>query len=74
LEIDTRYGLGQLDGAFQVAIKDGTIRSQNSTALAHLVFGALMQAGLVVARDSEPKAARSRLGAEIVSLLEGLRA
>jgi AcrR family transcriptional regulator len=74
LEIDTRYGLGQLEGALRLAIEDGTVRSRNSTALAHLVFGALMQAGLVVARDPDPKAARSRLRVEIVSLLEGLRA
>lgn len=72
-EIDTRYAFGLVLGALQVGIDAGVIKSQPVEPLAHLVLGAVIQAGMVVARAENPAAARAEMRTAFDHLLEGLR-
>lgn len=73
LEIDSRYGLGQLKAAVEFAIRTKQIACKDASSLAHLLFGALMQAGLVVARAKSPQQARKRMLREMTRMIAGLR-
>jgi hypothetical protein len=52
----------------------GLIASQPVEALAHVLFGALTEAGMVVARADDPRASRTEMEAAMDRLLDGLRA
>jgi len=58
----------------EAAIAAGLIAAQPVEALAHALFGALTEAGMVVARAAEPRAARAEMEAAMDRLLDGLRA
>ena len=72
-EIDTRYAFGLVLTALQVAIDAGVIKSQPVEPLAHLVLGAVIQAGMVVARAQDPAASRAEMRTAFGHLLDGLR-
>lgn len=71
--IDTDYGLGLLEQALQRAMDAGTIFPASTTAVAHVLTGALDEAAMVVARAEDPAAARAEMGQTVRRLLEGLR-
>jgi len=73
-EIEQRYGYGLVLAGVEAAIGAGLISAQPVEALAHVLFGALTEAGMVVARADEPRTARAEMEAAMDRLLDGLRA
>ena len=73
-EIEQRYGYGLVVAGVEAAIAAGLIAAQPVEALAHVLFGALTEAGMVVARADEPRTARADMEAAMDRLLDGLRA
>ena len=73
-EIEQRYGYGLVVAGVEAAIGAGLIAAQPVEPLAHVLFGALTEAGMVVARADEPGAARAEMEAAMDRLLDGLRA
>jgi AcrR family transcriptional regulator len=73
-EIEQRYGYGLVVAGVEAAIGAGLISAQPVEPLAHVLFGALTEAGMVVARADEPRTARVDMEAAMDRLLEGLRA
>src|SRR5436309_3960510 len=72
-EIEARYGLALIRAGLQAVIDAGIIERQPVEPLAHLILGALMEAGMVIARAEDVDGARQEVGASVERLLEGLR-
>jgi AcrR family transcriptional regulator len=72
-EIGMRYGLGLVQGALQAAMDTGALERQPVRALAHVLVGALDEAGLMVARAEDPEATRAEMSAMLRRVLAGLR-
>ena len=73
-EIEQRYGYGLVVAGVEAAIGAGLIAAQPVEPLAHVLFGALTEAGMVVARADNPGVARADMEAAMDRLLDGLRA
>jgi len=73
-EIDTQYAFGLTLAALQGGIDSGVIKKQPVEPLTHLVVGAIVQAGLVVARAENPARARKEMRTAFGHILDGLRA
>jgi AcrR family transcriptional regulator len=71
-EIGMRYGLGLVEGILTHAIEVGRIPPQPVRALAHVLVGALDEAGLYVARAEDQAAASEEMRAVIAALVAGL--
>ena len=65
-------GLAPLAEALERAMAGGFVERQPVGPLAHLVFGALNEAGLAIARAEDPVRARRELGYSLIRLLDGL--
>jgi AcrR family transcriptional regulator len=72
-ELEGRSCLGLLRPALQTVIDAGLLSPQPVELLAQMLFGALTEAALLVARAADVPAARADAGACLVALLEGLR-
>lgn len=73
-EIDLRYGLGLVRSGLEGAMAAGAIKEQPVDPLAHVVLGALIEAGLVVAHAPDPRRARAEMSGALRTLLDGLTA
>lgn len=73
-EIEQRYGYGLVAGGVQAAMDDDLVDAQPVGPLAHVLFGALTEAGMVVARADQPELARTEMESAMDRLLDGLRA
>jgi AcrR family transcriptional regulator len=73
-EIEERYGYGLVARGVEAVIAAGLVDAQPVSPLAHVLFGALSQAGLMVARADDAGSARSDMEAAMDRLLDGLRA
>jgi AcrR family transcriptional regulator len=73
-EIDARYGMGLLRGALQAAADAGALRPAPVDALAHVLLGALGEAGMLVAHAEDKAAARAQVEPALLAVLDGLRA
>jgi AcrR family transcriptional regulator len=73
-EVDERYGLGLVTAGLQGAMAVGALRQQPVKPLAHLILGALGEAGMLVANADDPGAARREIEPAMLALLDGLRA
>jgi AcrR family transcriptional regulator len=71
--IDSDHGLGLLELAVKRAMDAGRMLAGSTTAVAHVLAGALDEAAMVVARAEDPVAARVEMGQTVRRLLEGLR-
>jgi AcrR family transcriptional regulator len=71
-EIGMRYGLGLLEGVLMEAVKLGRIPAQPVRALAHVLVGALDEAGLYVARADDQAVASEEMRTVILGLIDGL--
>jgi AcrR family transcriptional regulator len=60
-EFDERYALGSIKAVLAVAAEQGTIEADTVDPLAHLLMGAINQAGIVVARADDPGAAKAAM-------------
>jgi len=54
------------------AVERGLVAAPSSEALTHLLYGALVQAGIVIAGAEDPRATRTIMGATLDSLLDPL--
>jgi AcrR family transcriptional regulator len=70
--IGHRYGLGEVVGLLEAAMKAGAIARQPATPLGHVVIGALDEAALYIARAEDPKAARAEMEGVLGRLLGSL--
>jgi AcrR family transcriptional regulator len=71
-EIDERYGLGLVTGALELGMEQGAIRRQPTRPLAHLLLGAMGEAGMMIANADDPAAARREVEPALLGLLDGL--
>ncbi len=72
--IGGRYGLGLITFGLKGAMDTGVLRSADVEQLAHLLFGALGEAAMLIANAEDPREERERAEATVIVLLEGLRA
>lgn len=66
--------LGVIEFGLQAAADAGAVRVSSVPVFAHLVLGALNEAGMFIAHSDRPKRARADVGAAMRELLDGLRA
>jgi AcrR family transcriptional regulator len=72
-EIDARHFLGLTVSAIRDLIQGGWIAPLDPETLAHLIMAALTEGVLMIERDADPSAARSRVESSVMALLQGLR-
>jgi AcrR family transcriptional regulator len=72
-EIGLRYGFGLVEGVLAEAMNAGAIERQPVRPLAHLVLGAIDEAGMVVARADDGGETRREVGEAVDRFLEHLR-
>jgi AcrR family transcriptional regulator len=72
-EIDMRHGLGIVIAGLQGGMDAGVLRPQPVRPLAHLLLGAMGEAGMVIANAADPEATRADVEPALLGLLEGLR-
>lgn len=72
-EIGWRYVMGMTEAVLAAAVEAGQIPPQPLRPLAHVLLGALDEAGLYVARAEDPEAARAEVAAVVRRLIDGLR-
>jgi len=68
-----QYGLGVIEASLAAAMDAGQIRRAPTRALAHVLLGALDEAGLVVARAEDVEATRAEMSELLRSALAGFR-
>lgn len=73
-ELGARSALGLVSLSLQTGIDAGVLRRADVESLAHLILGALGEAGMLVANADNPRAAREQVEGSLLALLEGLRA
>jgi AcrR family transcriptional regulator len=71
-EIGMRYALGLIEALLSHAIEVGRIPPQPVRALAHVLVGALDEAGLYIARAEDQRAASEEMRTVIATLVTGL--
>ena len=71
-EIDERHGLGLVTAGLQGAMETGEIARQPVKPLAHLLFGAMGEAGMLIANAEDPDATREEVEPALLTLLDGL--
>lgn len=72
-ELDARYGFGPLCTVLHGLIGAGLLEPQPVEPLAHMLLGALSEAGMVIAGADDVDAARQAVGDSLDRLLRGLR-
>jgi AcrR family transcriptional regulator len=68
-ELDERYAFGAIKAVLSVAADIGRIQPPTVDPLAHLLLGAVMQAGMVVARAEDPLAAKKEMTETFAALV-----
>jgi AcrR family transcriptional regulator len=71
-ELDERYAFGTLKTVLTVAAQLGRIEEAAVDPLANLLLGAIMQAGMVVARADDPEAAKRAMAESFALLVSSL--
>jgi AcrR family transcriptional regulator len=71
-ELDERYAFGTLKTVLSVAADIGRIEPSTVDPLAHLLLGAVMQAGMVVARSEDPLAAKKAMTDTFAGIVSAL--
>ncbi len=71
-ELDERYALGSLKTVLTVAAQLGRIEEAAVDPLANLLLGAIMQAGMVVARADDSEAAKRDMAESFARLVSSL--
>ena len=72
-DVDEEYSLGLLKGGLDAGMETGYFERQPVEPLAQVLLGALIEAGLTIARADDVDAARRELGSAIGRLIGGLR-
>ena len=71
-EIESRYGLLLMKEAIRTAIRAGRLPEHDVDGLAHLLFGALCEGAMFIARAENQKAARRKIEREFRAILDAL--
>jgi AcrR family transcriptional regulator len=71
-EIDERYAFGSIKAVLESAAQQSLIATETVEPLSHLLLGAVMQAGMVVARAPDPEAAKRAMTTTFARLLSVL--
>ena len=72
-EVDAQFGIALTRSALEIAMEAGHVERHDPEPLAHLVLGALNEAGLAIARAEDVNAARRRFGKALEWWVDGLR-
>jgi AcrR family transcriptional regulator len=72
-ETEEKYFLGLVSGALAGLADAGLIRIPPGDLTARMLLAAMSEAGLAVATSADPEEERTRVGALVMRLLEGLR-
>jgi AcrR family transcriptional regulator len=72
-EVGEKYGLGLIAAGLELGISEGLLAPQPVKPLAHLLLGALDEAGMMIATAADPEAARKEIEPALIALLESLR-
>ena len=72
-EIEARYGLALVRAGLQLVMDAGLIEQQPIEPLAHMLLGAMAEAGLLIAHAQDATAARAEVGESLDRLMQGLR-
>jgi len=72
-EIEARHGLGLIEAGLRGAMEVGQITEQPVAALSHVLLGAMIEAGLYVARAEDRRSARAEMSLVLRRLIDGLR-
>jgi AcrR family transcriptional regulator len=70
---DAASALGVIEVGLRAAVDAGEMRVTNVPVFAHLVLGALTEAGMFIAHADDAERARAEVGASMRELLDGLR-
>jgi AcrR family transcriptional regulator len=70
--LDERYGFGAIKAVLALAAEQGAIPSSSVDPMAHLLLGAVMQAGMVVARADDPAAAKRAMTKTFARIIAAL--
>jgi AcrR family transcriptional regulator len=73
-EIDMAYGLGLVQMSLKEAMDAGALERSPVEPLASVLFGGLMEAGMLLAASPNPSRTRKELGAALRRLIDGLAA
>ena len=71
-ELDERYAFGTIKAVLALAADTGRIEADAVDSLTHLLVGAIMQAGMVVARADDPATAKRMLMESFARLVSTL--
>jgi len=71
-QLDERYAFGTIKTVLTVAADTGRIEQATVEPLTHLLLGAIMQAGMVVARSDDPLAAKKAMTETFSGLVSAL--
>jgi AcrR family transcriptional regulator len=72
-EDDQGYYMAGMKAMIQAAVAQGLIEEQPVEPLAHIIFGALHEAAMLIARSEDKAATRQAISSVVGRLFEGLR-
>jgi AcrR family transcriptional regulator len=72
-EVGTKYSFALLVAGLKAAMDQGLLERRPVETLAHLLQGAVIRAGMVLAQAEDPKQTRAAMDVEIAALLESIR-
>jgi len=70
-ELDERYAFGTIRTVLTMAAETGRIDEATVEPLSHLLLGAIMQAGMVVARAADPAEAKRAMSETFARIVSG---
>ncbi|MGI8649362.1 MAG: TetR/AcrR family transcriptional regulator [Rubrobacter sp.] len=70
-EIDARYGLSQTEEGLRMLVEAGILAPQPITPLAHLMYGASLEAATYVLESGDPEAAKDEMVGLMRKMLTG---
>jgi AcrR family transcriptional regulator len=71
-QLEEGYSLGSITAALKAAMSARLIRSRPIEPLAHLIFGSIMEAALLIAHSDDPQRRSAEVGRALDDLLRGL--
>ncbi len=70
--VDQKYGLGLVTAGLELGITQGLLAPQPVQPLAHLLLGAVGEAGMMIANAPDPSKARREVEPALIQLVESL--
>ncbi|MGH2902751.1 MAG: TetR/AcrR family transcriptional regulator [Solirubrobacteraceae bacterium] len=72
-QLDSAYALGLVRTVLENAMQSGMIQQHPVAPLAHVILGALNEAGMLIANAKDPEATRGEVADALTYLFDGLR-